>query len=121
MKFVYILEMMVQTIDGIVNEPIGVFTSEEDADKWMKECQDTFKSDTVIFSILPQELDAKPPLLEMTQTVHDSSVGHQLLELYNKDVFEQMIESDGSFSYQLKPKYQNCLEKYIARRIDRGK
>jgi hypothetical protein len=50
MKFVYILEMMVQTIDGIVNEPIGVFTSEEDADKWMKECQDTFKSDTVIFS-----------------------------------------------------------------------
>lgn len=120
MKFVYILEMMVQTIDGIVNEPIGVFTSEEEAGDWLKECQNTFKTETVVFSILPQQLDAKPPLLEMTQTIHDSSVGHQLVDLYHKDVFEQMIESDGSFSYQLKPKYQNCMEKYIGKRFDKG-
>ena len=121
MKFVYILEMMVQTIDGIMNEPIGVFTEEDDAAKWLEESKKIFTSETVVFNILPQQLDTKPPLLEITSEVKDKSVAYQLAELYDKDVFEQMVEEDGTFSYQLKSKYQNYMEKYIAKRFDRGK
>jgi len=121
MKFVYILEMMIQTIDGIMNEPIGVFTEEDDAAKWLEECKKIFTSETVVFNILPQQLDTKPPLLEITSEVKDKSVACQLAELYDKDVFEQMVEEDGTFSYQLKSKYQNYMEKYIAKRFDRGK
>jgi len=119
MKFVYILEMVIQTVDGIVNEPIGVFSEEEDAEKWMIECQENFKSSTVMFNILPYQMDVKPPLLEMTEGVMDKTVAYQLAELYDKDVFEQMVESDGTFSYQLKSKYQNCMENYIAKKFDK--
>lgn len=121
MKFLYILEMMIQTIDGVMNEPIGVFTEEEEAEKWLKECKDSFSSRTTAFSVIPLGLDAKPPLLEMTKEITDKNTGHQLAELYKEGVFEQMVEPDGSFSYQIKDKYKSCMEKAMTRRFDKDK
>ena len=121
MKFVYILEMMIQTIDGVLNEPIGVFTDEKDADKWLKECKKCFSNKTTAFSVLPIEMDIKPPLLEMTSEISEKNIGHQLAELYNQDIFEQMIEPDGSFSYQIKDKYKSSMEKAMGRKFKRGK
>lgn len=121
MKFVYILEMMIQTIDGVLNEPIGAFTEEEEADKWLEECKKCFSNKTTAFSILPIEMDTKPPLLEITSEISEKNIGYQLTELYNQGIFEQMVELDGSFSYQIKNKYKSCMEKVISKKFKRGK
>ena len=34
--YIYVLEMMIQTIDGMMNEPIGAFTTDDEAQKWRK-------------------------------------------------------------------------------------
>ncbi len=119
--YIYILEMTVQTIDGMINEPIGAFSTEKNAQKWLKKAQDTFVSETVIFSILPLKLDGKPPILEISEEITSRGVAHQLCELYNKDVFDQMVEEDGTFTYQVKRKYQNSMEKTMSRDFRRRK
>lgn len=116
-NYIYVLEMMVQTIDGVMNEPIGGYSTEEEAQRWLEEAQDRFTSDTVIFNIIPMKLDEKPPILEISEEVMDKGVGYQLVELYNKDIFEQMVEEDGSFTYQLKGKYQKIMEKAMSRKF----
>ena len=113
--YIYILEMTVQTIDGMINEPIGAFSTEKNAQEWLKKAQDTFVSETVIFSVLPIKMDGKPPILEISQEVIDRGVAYQLSELYNKDVFDQMVEEDGTFTYQIKRKYQSGMEKTMSR------
>ena len=118
--YIYIVEMLIQTIDGMVNEPIGAYTTEEEAVKWLKEAQETFKSDTVVMNILPLQLDRKPPMLEMTKSILDSGVAYQLVELYNKDVFDQMVEEDGSFTYQLKARYQKGMETAMSKKFRKG-
>ena len=115
--FVFILEMMIQTLDGIINEPIGVFSTEEEAQNWLEVSQDTFKTDTVVFNVIPVQMDRKPPILEISENATDKGIAYQLIELYNKDVFEQMVEPDGSFSYQLKDKYKKSMETAMSRRF----
>ena len=83
--------MMVQTIDGMINEPIGAYSTEEEAQKWLEAAHDRFTADTVVFNIIPVKLDDKPPVLEFSEEMMDKSVAHQLFDLYDKDVFEQMV------------------------------
>ena len=118
--YIYILEMMVQTIDGMMNEPIGAYSTEEEAQKWLENAHDRFTADTVVFNIIPVKLDDKPPILELTEDFLEKSVANQLVELYNKDIFEQMVEEDGSFTYQLKAKYQKNMESAISKNLKRG-
>ena len=118
--YVYILEMLVQTIEGMVNEPIGVYTTEEEASKWLKEAQDVFKGDTVVINILPVQVDSRPPILEMTKSIMDKGLAYQIIELYDKDVFDQMVEEDGTFTYQLKAKHQKTLEVAMSKKFRRG-
>ena len=115
--YIFILEMMIQTIDGVMNEPIGAYSTEEEAQSWLEEAQQRFTADTVVFNVIPVKLDDKPPILEITEEVMDKSVAYQLIELYNKDIFEQMVEEDGSFTYQLKGKYQKIMEKAMSRKF----
>ena len=116
-EYIFILEMMIQTIDGVMNEPIGAFSTEEEAQGWLEEAQQRFTADTVVFNVIPVKLDEKPPILEITDEVMDKGVAYQLLELYNKDVFEQMVEEDGSFTYQLKSKYQRSMENAMSKKF----
>jgi len=116
-SFVYLLEMVVQTLEGIINEPIGIYTTEQECNKWLNEAQKTF-DDNVVFNVLPIELDKKPPILDISKSLTDKGIAFQLIELYNKDVFEQMVEPDGTFCYQLKGKYKSALEKIISKRFD---
>ena len=116
-NYIYVLEMMVQTIDGVMNEPIGAYSTEEDAQKWLEEAQERFKSDTVVFNIIPMKLDEKPPILEISEEVMDKGVAYQLVELYNKDVFDQMVDEKGNFTYQLKEKYQKNMESAMSRKF----
>ena len=118
--YIFILEMMIQTIDGVMNEPIGAYSTEEEAQSWLEEAQQRFTADTVVFNVIPVKLDDKPPILEITEEVMDKSVAYQLIELYNKDIFEQMVEEDGSFTYQLKGKYQKIMEKAMSRKFRKG-
>lgn len=118
--YIYILEMMVQTIDGMMNEPIGAYSTEEEAQRWLEAAHDRFTSDTVVFNIIPVKLDDKPPILELTEDFLEKGLAYQLVELYNKDVFEQMVEEDGSFTYQLKAKYQKNMESAISKNLKRG-
>jgi len=118
--YIYILEMMVQTIDGMINEPIGAYSTEEEAQKWLEAAHDRFTADTVVFNIIPVKLDDKPPILEFSEEMMDKSVAHQLFDLYDKDVFEQMVDEDGNFTYQLKGKYQKSMEKIMSKKFRRG-
>ena len=82
--------MMIQTIDGVLNEPIGAFTEEEEADKWLEECKKCFSNNTTAFSILPIEVDTKPPLLEITSEISEKNIAYQLTELYNQGIRGKM-------------------------------
>jgi hypothetical protein len=118
--YIYVLEMMIQTIDGMMNEPIGAFTTEEEAQKWLEVAQERFTADTVVFNILPVKLDEKPPILEFSEEVMDKGVAYQLLDLYNKNVFEQMVDENGNFTYQLKEKYQKGMETAMSKKFRKG-
>lgn len=118
--YIFILEMMVQTIDGMINEPIGAYSTEEEAQKWLEAAHDRFTADTVVFNIIPVKLDDKPPILEFSEEMMDKSVAHQLFDLYDKDVFDQMVDEDGNFTYQLKGKYQKSMEKIMSKKFKRG-
>lgn len=115
---VYILEMVIESFEGIVNEPLGVYSSEEEAEKWLNESRKTFTSENIIFNIIPMKLDEKPPLLTLSKEFKQDKVGYQLLELYKGGIFNNMIEPDGSFSYQLKDKYKKYLEEMISKNFD---
>ena len=116
-EYIFILEMMIQTIDGVMNEPIGAFSTEEEAQTWLEEAQQRFTADTVVFNVIPVKMDEKPPILEITDEVIDKGIAYQLAELYNKDIFDQMVEEDGSFTYQLKGKYQKIMETAMFRKF----
>lgn len=118
--YIFILEMMVQTIDGVINEPIGAYSTEEEAQKWLEAAHDRFTAETVVFNIIPVKVDDKPPILEFSEEMMDKSVAHQLFDLYDKDVFEQMIDEEGNFTYQLKEKYQKGMEKIMSKRFRKG-
>ena len=34
-NYIFVLEMMIQTIDGMLNEPIGAYSTEENAQEWI--------------------------------------------------------------------------------------
>lgn len=118
--YIYILEMVIQTIDGMMNEPIGAYSTEEEAQKWLEAAHDRFTADTVVFNIIPVKLGDKPPILELTEDFLEKGVANQLVELYNRDVFDQMVEEDGNFTYQLKAKYQKNMESAISKNLKRG-
>ena len=119
-NYIYILEMVIQTIDGMINEPIGAFSTEKEAEKWLEVAHDRFTADTVVFNILPVKLDDKPPILEISDEIMDKGVAYQLLELYNKNIFEQMVDENGNFTYQLKEKYQKGMETAMSKKFRKG-
>lgn len=119
-NYIFVLEMMIQTIDGMLNEPIGAYSTEENAQEWLEKAQQRFASDSVVFNIIPVKLDDKPPILEISDEVMDKGVAYQLVELYNKDIFDQMVDEDGNFTYQLKGKYQKGMEKAMSKRFRKG-
>ena len=118
--YIFILEMMINTVDGVMNEPIGAYSTEEEAQAWLEEAQQRFTADSVVFNVIPVKLDDKPPILEITEEVMDKSVAYQLIDLYNKEIFDQMVEEDGSFTYQLKGKYQKIMETTMSKKFRKG-
>ena len=90
------------------------------AQEWLEKAQRGLPADSVVFNIIPVKLDDKPPILEISDEVMDKSVAYQLFELYNKDIFEQMVDEDGNFTYQLKGKYQKGMEKIMSKRFRKG-
>jgi len=114
---VYILELVVSTKNGdYVNEPIGVYSSEEKANFFMRKAIRGFESKAEC-NILPVFLDEAPPILEYVKEAKEDAVNEVLYSLYEAGAFEQMVEPDGSFSYNLKKDFQSSLEKTISRRI----
>lgn len=116
-KPVYILEIVINTQhSGYVNEPIGVYSSKEEAELHMRNTVDGFGTN-VECNILPVFLDEPPPILEFVKEAKQDSVDEVLYSLYEAGAFEQMVEPDGSFSYNLNKEFQSNLEKTISRRI----
>jgi hypothetical protein len=108
---------VVETIhNGYVNEPIGIYSSEEKADFYSKKVTENFESKAEC-NILPIFLDEPPPILEFVKESKQDAVNEVLYSLYEAGAFEQMVEPDGSFSYSLKKGFQSSLEKIISRRI----
>ena len=114
----FVLEMVIQTAGGMVNEPIGIYDTEEQANGWLEEASKVFNS-TVVFNVLPVPCNVKPPILDIEKNAKDSTsdlmIGMELYELYEGGIIQQMVEEDGSFSYQLSNRHQATLEKFISR------
>jgi|TARA_R100000479_G_C6293730_1_gene167591 hypothetical protein len=117
-NYVFIVEMVIQTFEGQVNEPIGVYSTEEEASGWISKAQEMFTSGAVVFNMLPIEMDAEPPLLKLTKSFVKDTLAMQLVEMYDRDVFEQMVDEKGNFTYQLKDKYKKTMEKLMLERFD---
>ena len=114
---VFLLEMVVQTATGMINEPIGAYENEEDCQKYLQEAQSVFNS-SVVFNVIPMKINERPPILEIEksrQSPSDLMIGLELFELYDIGVIEQMVDENGDFSYQLSNKSQAALEKMISK------
>ena len=114
----FVLEMVIQTAGGMVNEPIGIYDTMEEANEWLEEAKQVFNS-TVVFNVLPVPCNVKPPILDIEgkakNTTGDLMVGLELYELYEAGIIQQMVDEDGCFSYQLSNKHQATLEKFISK------
>ena len=114
---VWFLELLIKTHgDGFVSEPIGAFSTEKEAYKYLKKANDKFGPDTEC-SLIPIFLDESPPILEYANQTKEEVTGEVLYSLYKNGVLEQMVEEDGTFSYYLGADFQSSLEKTISRRI----
>ncbi len=113
----YLLEMIISTKNTTVCEPLGVYKDIKLCERYSKEIQEKYKDTNkdVVINILQMNLNGVPSLLVDDYFLKvDNKQDKKLYELYKDDVFEQMVESDGSFSYQIKEKYKNKLEKQIS-------
>ena len=113
----YLLEMIITCKNTTVCEPLGIYNDIKLCERYSKEIQKKFnrKNEDIVVNILPMMLNGIPPLLVDDVFIEvDNTQGKKLYELYKDDVFEQMVEPDGSFSYQVKEKYKNKLEKLIS-------
>ena len=119
----FLLEMVVQTVGGMINEAIGIYEEEEVAQKYLEEALQIFSSPSVVFNILPVPVNVKPPIFEMTKqsgATADMAIAVDLYSLYNDGIIEQMVDEDGCFSYQLSRKYQGALEDFMGKGLDFG-
>lgn len=111
----FLLEMIIDTGEAVICEPVGVYSSFEMANKYLDQIHlmlSVASDKNVVLNILKFNLDEKPEMLK-EKGLLKNVIGEQLYSLYTSNVFEQMVESDGSFSYQLTSKYKQLLEKII--------
>jgi len=109
----YLLEILVTGKDKIVCEPLGIYTSYRKAEKYLDLIDKTLpKSGSSMLNIIPFDPDEEPSILKMRKTSR-KRIAEDLLSLYKDEVFQQMVETDGTFSYVVSPKYQKLLEKAI--------
>ena len=70
------------------------------------------KSSSSLLNIIPFDPDEEPSILKLRKSARQR-IAADLLSLYQDEVFEHMVETDGSFSYVLSTKYKKILEKAI--------
>lgn len=117
----FILEMVVQTAGGMINEPIGIYEKEEEAQEYLEEALRIFATPSVVFNILQVPVNIRPPILDVqkkSNVTADIAIAADLYTLYSDGIIEQMVDEDGSFSYQLSRKYQGTLEDFIEKGLD---
>ena len=117
----FILEMVVQTAGGMINEPIGIYEKEEEAQEYLEEALRIFATPSVVFNILQVPVNIRPPILDVQKKSNVTAgiaIAADLYTLYNDGIIEQMVDEDGSFSYQLSRKYQGTLEDFIEKGLD---
>lgn len=116
----YLLEMIIDNEDTVVCEPIGIYSSFDLANKYLDKVHGLLavaSNKTVVLNVLKFDLDDKPQVLE-NKTVLNDVIAEQLYSLYSSNILEQMIDTDGTFSYQLTKKYKKLLEKVIDKQQD---
>lgn len=118
-KPVWILELVIRTEDGAyINEPIGVYSSETIANRYLDMVMSKiFNKSNIECSLIPVFLDEAPPMLEIIEESTAGITNKAIYELYNIGAFEQMVEPDGTFSYVLTKDFKNNLEKAISKNI----
>ena len=109
----YLLEILVTGKDKVVCEPLGIYTSYKKAEKYLDMIERTLpKSSSSLLNIIPFDPDEEPSILKLRKSARQR-IAADLLSLYQDEVFEQMVETDGTFSYVLGAKYKKILEKAI--------
>ena len=109
----YLLEILVTGKDKVVCEPLGIYTSYKKAEKYLDMIERTLpKSSSSLLNIIPFDPDEEPSILKLRKSARQR-IAADLLSLYQDEAFEQMVETDGSFSYVLGGKYKKILEKAI--------
>lgn len=110
-KRVYVLVMIEGSIDNgpesFAIEPLGVFTSEKKAMRYVEEMYEaTPKSDDVeiAYDIFDFDLDVKPfmlSFLEKQKEVQKDLVQDMIIDLMKEGMVDQLIGEDGHFYYTL--------------------
>lgn len=109
----YLLEILITGKDRVICEPLGIYTTYRKAEKYLDLIERTLpQSGNSMLNIIPFDPDEEPAILKMRKTSRQR-IADDLLILYKEEVFEQMVEVDGSFSYVLSAKYKKILEKAI--------
>lgn len=118
----YLLEMIVENDDAIICEPLGIYSNFDIAHKYLEKIHAMISLESgkeVVLNVLKFNLDDMPHIMESKNSLKNI-MAEQLYSLYTSNVFEQMIDTDGSFSYQLTNKYKELLEKVISKNQEGG-
>ena len=117
---VYLLEMLITTSDRVVSEPLGVYDSMQKAKSHLKQVANIRpETESISFNILNFKMNDKPSILKMKKIAMDY-IGDELFGMFQQGMIEQMVESDGSFSYVITDKFKTALESAITRFHDEG-
>lgn len=109
----YLLEILVTGKDKVVCEPLGIYTSYKQAEKYLDLVEDMMpEKSKSLLNIIPFDPDEEPAIIKLKKS-NKKSIKESLLNLYKDEAFEQMVEPDGSFSYMLNKKHKTVLEKAI--------
>ena len=111
----YLLEMLVSTPDRIISEPLGIYDTMRKAKSNLSKVENIKpESDSISFNILKFDMNDKPSILKM-KDVAMQFVGEELFDMFQQGMIEQMVETDGSFSYVVTDKFKGALESAITR------
>lgn len=96
--------------DTVSVEPIGVYSSLENAVKYINELK-KFNS-TYVFDVLEYEVDCAPHLLNFLnkeKESYENMIEEDIMNLMNQGLLDQLIGEDGHFYYSITEKGKKYL------------
>jgi len=114
-KYIYAIMLVVSNKDeSFSTEPVGVYTSMEDAKVYLKQLDDLAFKNNCVFDIIELELNKKPAIIDALKILKEQiiqRVEENVFELMKRGYVDQLVGDDGHFYYTITESGKKYLEK----------